>query len=134
MQINEFDTIPLPTDRARDKLPFMRIVRDHPAWPNQELRLYFEWNEPANYWVWRVEVPGHGDIITRQPVQYASNYQFRGYLTFIFLDLSRNVEQVTPHNLGEAVDLVAIPGPESPGWVDWVNRQQNGVTSAAITG
>ena len=124
MQITEFDTIPLPTERIREKLPVARTVRNHPAWPNQELRLLFEWNEPASYWVWRVEVPNHGDIITRQPVQYASQYQFRGFLTFMFIDLSRNVRRITHRTLGESVDLVAIPGPESPGWEEWVARQQ----------
>lgn len=123
LQITQFDGVRLPTRRFRNREPVAITLRDHPAWPSNTLRLYFDWNLASEQWTWEVEVDGHGTVIGPAPVSYGKGYQYGGYFGFVFVDLSRGTETVTPSNLGETVTLVGIPGPQSDGYREWVTRQ-----------
>ena len=137
MQINDHDTVNLPSDIAREREPFARIIRDHPAWPSRALRIYFEFNDAlgeAGQWIWYVgwgeDEPDEGDrpseadiAIPRSPARYGAAYQCQNYFLFTFLDLSKGVDTVRPGTLGDQVDLIGYPLPDSPGWRDWVERQ-----------
>lgn len=133
LQVTQFDTVRLPTARIRDREPVAITLRDHPAWPSDPLRLYFNWNLTSDQWVWEVEVDGHGTVIGPTPVSYGKGYQFGGYFGFSFVDLSRGTETVTPSNLGETVNLVGIPGPQSDGFREWVARQASRDPTATET-
>jgi hypothetical protein len=123
-RIVSWDTIDLPTDRIKDKLPVHRTVRDHPSLPNRSFDLYFDYNENAQFWTWKVELDEVGEIIPRQPVHYAEPYAYDDYVVFNFVDFSREDREVTHRTLGDEVELVATPGPDSPGWDDWIARQE----------
>lgn len=123
-RIVSWDPIDLPTSRFKDKLPVHHTVRDHPALPNRSFELFFDWNETAQYWTWRVELDDEGEIIHRQPVHYGDPYEFGNYVVFNFVDFSREDREVTPSTLGDEVELIATPGTDSPGWDDWVARQE----------
>ena len=128
MIIREHDTVDLPTEPIRAKDPVELTLRDHPAWPGRTLHIYMDWNAAVEKWIWRLESEpnnqsGLQTVISRQPVLYGEQYQYEQYFLFTFADLSRGETTVTPMNLGDTVDLIGYPGPRSPGWTDWVQRQ-----------
>lgn len=124
MIITEYDPIDIPADTARAEEPIHVIQRDHPAWPDAEFEIRFDWNHSGTFWAWSVDLADHGRIIERQPAGYARGYQFRDYVMFMFIDISGTAEDVTPETLGSSVDLVALPGLHSPGYADWLARQR----------
>lgn len=146
IHITEFDTISLPAERARDKLPIEQRVFDHPAWPLRELRFYFDYNDAADCWIWRCELQPDAEdvdgpdadpltIVPRGPALYGVPRRYRAWIGFTFLDLSRAVTRVTPGTLGAEVSLVAIPLPSSPGYAEWVERQRTadeGATTVVV--
>lgn len=128
MIIREHDTVPLPAEEITEMEPVELTLRDHPCWPDRTLHLYMDWNPVMEKWVWHVESEENNRnalqrVIQRQPVLYGKRYYYQDYFMFVFLDLSRSAKAVTPKNLGDTVELVGYPGPNSPGWADWVSRQ-----------
>lgn len=123
MRLAELDTIDVPAETANDKEPIHIIQRDHPAWPNATFDIRFDYNNSMASWTWAVRLDGHGVVIERQPAEYSHIYPFGEYILFTFLDLSQTTEAVTPSTLGSDVNLFAIPGLESPGYGDWIRRQ-----------
>lgn len=138
-----FETIEIPNDRARERLPIHIEVSDLSAWPGRTLRMRFDWNNAgrtSGRWNWEVRLvnPNNGEVsdesmteeegilIPRRPVMYAWPYVFRDYILFMFLDFSRTATRATSRNLGDKVKLVAFPGRESPGYEDWL-AEQDGV-------
>lgn len=123
MRIREFDPIELPTDRAREQEPINVVQRGHPAWPDTELNILFDYNPAGEFWSWEVTSPDIGTLIPRQPAEYGRRYRYDDYILFVFIDISTKVNEVTPSSLGSSVDLVALPGLKSPGYGDWLDRQ-----------
>ncbi|WP_114576719.1 phage baseplate plug protein [Saliphagus sp. LR7] len=123
-RIVSWDVIDLPTDRISERLPVRRTVRDHPALPNRAFDIFMDWNDTAGYWTWKVELDEVGEIISRQPVHYGDGYTWREHIGFAFIDFSKEDQEVSPQTLGDEVELVAWPGARSPGWADWVARQE----------
>lgn len=121
--ITEFDPIDIPAETAREREPIHLIQRRHPAWPDAEFTILFDWNNAGAFWVWEVRLDEYGTIIERQPAEYSHNYWFGQYVFFTFLDLGEHAEEVTPNTLGSAVDLIAVPGLKSPGFGEWLERQ-----------
>lgn len=129
-QITEYDPIDIPTEPARARDPIHVIQRDHPAWPGAEIVILLDYNNSQSQWNIKVELGDHGTIVERQPAEYSRVYSFRQYVAFIFSDLAGEVENVTPATLGGEVELYAIPGPDSPGYDAWRERQMTDETGA----
>ena len=128
MIITDHDTVALPTETIRERDPIELTLRDHPAWPGRTLHIYADWNSAVEKWIWRLESElanqsGLKTVIPDQPALYGEQYRYREYFLFTFADLSRGHTRVTPQTLGNTVDLIGYPGPRSPGWVEWVQRQ-----------
>lgn len=124
MRIIEYDPIDIPEDRAREQEPIRVIQRGHPAWPGAELEIRMDYNTSAEYWVWSViKTDQEGSIIASQPAEYGRTYAYGDYIFFMFMDLAVQDEVVAPATLGSSVDLMAFPGPSSPGYKDWLDRQ-----------
>lgn len=123
MRIREFDPIEIPTDRAREQEPINVTQRGHPAWPDAEFNILFDYNPAGAFWTWEVRLSEHGTIIPRQPAEYGRRYRYGDYVLFFFIDISTEDRAVTPSTLGSSVDLVALPGLKSPGYGDWLDRQ-----------
>ena len=111
------------TDPFRNREPVELTVSDLPAWPRKTFVMLFDWNSVDQRWMWSVSLESGETIVPEQPAGYAKPCQFREYILFMFLDYSRTVEAVTPDSIFGAVELIAIPGPVSPGFDDWIQNQ-----------
>lgn len=131
--MTEFEIIELPADRASDKLPIDVETTGLFAWPNRRLRFSFDYSSIEDRWYWEVRLVGEGIIIPHQPVHYIFPYEFRDYLMFMFVDTTRQADKVTADNLGDPVQLVAFPGPQSENYQAWLDRQQQDETDVLST-
>ena len=114
------DVLPIPTDRARERLPINRTYTGTSAAPTRGIRVQLDWNNAMDRWTFEVALAGEGIIVERRPVTIAQEYLYRDRVWFVFVDPYHQADRVTPTNLGDTVSLWCYPGPESPGWEDWL--------------
>ena len=103
------EIIPLPNDRAMEKLPIHIEVQPE-SFP-ERFRVRFEWNYIAEKWTIEVE---HVSIDRTVVNGFASPYLpywYDPYILFVLIDPSGEEMEVTPENLGDSVRLFAFPGP-----------------------
>ena len=109
------ETIPIDPDVARRERPFSVRVRDLYAWPGQELRAHFEYNDHRERWVWELEHGRLGKMIPKSTATLGYRYgqpDMQYYMSAMFLDLTGGGhEHVTSRNLGKDVVLGVFPGP-----------------------
>lgn len=103
------ETIPLPRDRIRDKLPVNIEVGNIDAWPGQRFRLRLDWNTSMKRWVVRITHVETDTTFARSPVSLMRSYEFDPYISFIFFDPSNEADKVSAENLGRTVKLGAFP-------------------------
>lgn len=109
-----YEVLPIPSDRAAEKRPITLLFNDLQAWPQQQIRIAMDWNSALRRWVIRAEHDTMGKLFPPSPAQIARIYGFRDMLYLIFRDRTGRQTRVSPQNLGDAVQLVAVPGMENP--------------------
>ena len=119
VDLSDFETLPIPADRASARLPIGRTYTGTSAAPNRGLRVRMEYNDAMSRWTVAVALADRGIAVPRRPVTLLQEYSFRDRILLMFVDPLQQAERVTPGNLGDPVKLVVYPGPESPGWDDW---------------
>lgn len=103
------EIIPLPADRASEKLP-IHIETIPDSFP-ERFAIRLDWNMVMEKWVVEIE---HLEIERRVVKNMASPYLplwYDPYILFVFLDPSGQQMEVTPTNLGDDMKLFAFPGP-----------------------
>ena len=134
VDLSDFETLPIPVDRARARLPIDRTYTGTSAAPNRGLRVRMDYNDAMSRWTFDVALAELGVAIPRQPALLYHEYSFRDRVLLMFVDPLRQEEYVTPGNLGTRVELVVYPGPESPGWEEWFAEHRLDTTDAEDEG
>lgn len=119
----EHEYIPIPDDRASERLPIAVTVPRLDAWPQHRFSVYLDWNPAIKRWTWEMEMHNYGTIIQRQPAHIREPYEFDTFLTALFTDKAGTARAVTPRNLGNTVKLYIAPGPDSPTFPEWAREQ-----------
>lgn len=108
------ETIPLPTEKARDGEDFTVTVADLEAWPNQKLRVEFVYNTHMERWLWEAHHIGEGQIIRRNTAVLQHSHSHWPFITFQFIVSGGDpgdIEGITADTLGDPVKLAVFPGP-----------------------
>ena len=134
VDLSDFETLPIPADRASARLPIDRTYTGTSAAPNRGLRVRMDYNDAMSRWTFDVALAELGVAIPRRPVTLLQEYSFRDRILLMFVDPLGLLERVTPGNLGTRVKLVVYPGPESPGWEEWLAEHRLDTTDAEDEG
>ena len=124
------DRLPIPDERAKERNPIDQTYTGTYAEPRGQLRVRLDYNDVDERWQFTVAIADRGTIVPRQPAMLFHPYQFRERELFMFVDPFGRYERVTPSNLGDPVFLVVIPGPESPGFIEWYRERTTIETDA----
>lgn len=103
------DVIPIPNDRATEKLPIhVETIPD--SFP-ERMQVRLDWNFIMEKWVLEVEHVEIDELVVQDMVSPYVPYWYEPYIVFSFIDPSGQTKEVTPTNLGDDVKLFAWPGP-----------------------
>lgn len=108
----------------RDERPVVHSEYDIVTWPREEFVIGFDYNAADEQWHWQVDLVGKTTVVEHQPLLYGKPYQYRQYCLFIWRDPSGETTKITPQTIVDPVELIAIPGPRSPGWDEWASEQE----------
>lgn len=117
------ETVNLPVESFREREPvWIEFAPD--AWPDQRLDARFTWNPASQRYSFSLRLVGYenrrdGEILAWVPIHLDYPYfpeNLRNHLRVLFHDPTGTVEEVTPQNLGDPVEMTVWPGPESPAY------------------
>ena len=108
------ETIPLPQENITQGRPFEVTVEDLTAWPDQTIRVEFEYNPHMRRWIWQAVHIGEGRIVLPSVATLAEDYVHWPYIRFAFIipgGGAGDVRGITTDTLGDPVKLACYPGP-----------------------
>ena len=108
------ETIPLPQENIEDGRPFEVTVENLTAWPNQTIRVEFDYNPHMARWVWQAVHIGEGRIILPSVATMVEDYVHWPYIRFQFVipgGSETAVDGIDHETLGDPVKLACYPGP-----------------------
>lgn len=104
------EIIPIPTDRATNK-EAMNLTFIPNAFPGQRFRARLDWNGVAGEWVVEFEHVSREFRIAKGIATPYRPYSYLPFVVFFFADPSGQEQTITPENLGDEMQLYAVPGP-----------------------
>lgn len=106
------EKIPLPRERALEKRPIHREF-SLDAFPRQRFAVRLDYNSQLDGGTWTIEIEHlrRDKIVTRSTATPYLPYPYMPWVVFVFADPSTQQMAVTPSNLGDDMNLWALPGP-----------------------
>jgi len=104
------EIIPIPNDRASEKKP-INLEFEPQAFPGQRFAIRLDWNATLGKYVLEFEHLRREYVITHSVATLELLYAYMPFLIAFFADPSREVDEITPENLGDEVRLYIYPGP-----------------------
>lgn len=108
----QYETIPIPEDKASNKKPMKLRVTGLDAWPGNQFLIQFDWNSVMEKWIVKFTHMNTGRVFEKRPAMVGHEYSLEDFITFIFFDPSGEEVEVTPENLGDEVVLSVWPKSE----------------------
>lgn len=104
------EKVPIPDEKAKQKKPMKLEVSGIEAWPGQRFTVTLDWNSRMERWVVTITHLNTGKEFFNGVASLIREMSLKPYIHFMFLDPSRQADEVTPSNLGDNVILGIFRG------------------------
>lgn len=112
------EVIDIPRWRAEERRGIY-IDFEPLSFPNQRFSVKMDWNSVYSRWNIEIRHENRDYLVAKGMAAPYRIYSYSPWIFFYFADPSGNATRVCPTNLGDEVQLYAVPGPEGRPTTEW---------------